>query len=204
MSTDPDRIRADIERTRSELSSDVDALTDKVSPSRVAERQTDKLKSAVSGVKDKVLGVADDARSTTSDAAHAAADAVGGAPSTARSSASGNPLAAGLIAFGVGLLAASLIPSSRKEQELLEQAKSSDAVQGAAEQAKSLAQEMAGDLKEPAMEAMDAVKSTATEGAEQVRETATDGAAEVRSSGQHAAEDVSEQVGQSRDRLQGS
>ena len=41
MSTDPEQIREDIERTRAELSSDVDALTDKVSPSQVVHRQTE-------------------------------------------------------------------------------------------------------------------------------------------------------------------
>ena len=56
MSTDPDQIREDIERTRAELSSDVDALTDKVSPSQVAQRQADKVRSAVTDVKDRVMG----------------------------------------------------------------------------------------------------------------------------------------------------
>ena len=49
MSTDPDEIREDIERTRTELSRDVDALADKVSPTQVAQRQADKVRSAVFG-----------------------------------------------------------------------------------------------------------------------------------------------------------
>ena len=48
MSTDPEEIRDDIERTRAELSSDVDALTDKVSPTQVAHRQADKVRAAAS------------------------------------------------------------------------------------------------------------------------------------------------------------
>ena len=35
MSDSPDEIRANIERTRSELGSDVDALADKVNPSKI-------------------------------------------------------------------------------------------------------------------------------------------------------------------------
>ena len=58
MSTDPDQIRDDIERTRAELSSDVDALTDKVSPTQVAQRQADRSARAVSDVKDRVMGAA--------------------------------------------------------------------------------------------------------------------------------------------------
>ncbi|WP_200919300.1 DUF3618 domain-containing protein [Curtobacterium sp. Leaf261] len=43
MST-PDEIRAEIEATRGNLGSDVDALADKVNPSSIAHRQTEKVK----------------------------------------------------------------------------------------------------------------------------------------------------------------
>ena len=43
MSNSPDAIRADIEQTRRELGTDVDALADKVSPSKIIDRQTDKV-----------------------------------------------------------------------------------------------------------------------------------------------------------------
>lgn len=203
MTTDPDRIRSDIERTRSELSSDVDALTDKVSPSRIAERQTEKVKDAMTSVKEKVMGVADDARTSTSEATHAAAAKAADAPDAVRSSAAGNPLAAGLIAFGAGLLAASLIPSTRKEQELVTQAKESDAVHQVAAEAKSMAQSIGEDMKQPAMDAAQAVKDSATAGAQEVRDTAAAGADEVRTSGQHAANEVGQDVTESRERLQG-
>lgn len=204
MSTDPDQIRADIERTRSELSSDVDALTDKVSPSRIAERQTDKVKNAVSSVKDKVMGVSDDTRAATSDAAQAAGGKLADAPGAIKDRAAGNPLAAGLIAFGAGLLAASLIPSSRQEQDLVTQAKNSDVVARVAEEAKSVARDVGDELKEPAMDAAEAVKGTATQGAQEVRDSAAAGADEVRSTGQHAAQNVGDDVNQSKERLQDS
>src|SRR6478752_7240891 len=62
MSTDPDQIRQDIERTRAELSSDVDALTDKVSPTQAAQRQAERLRGAAAGVKDRLMGGVSDAR----------------------------------------------------------------------------------------------------------------------------------------------
>ena len=43
MSDDPDVIRADIEATRSQLSGDVDALADKVTPSKIVHRETRKV-----------------------------------------------------------------------------------------------------------------------------------------------------------------
>ncbi|MCH8564009.1 DUF3618 domain-containing protein, partial [Nesterenkonia sp. YGD6] len=68
----PEEIRADIERTRSSLSLDVDAVADKVSPSKVAARQTEKVRSTVGGWKDQVMGSAEDASSQVSDQAHSA------------------------------------------------------------------------------------------------------------------------------------
>src|SRR3712207_2122474 len=127
--SDPDQIREDIERTRRELGTDVDALAEKVSPSSIAHRQTEKVKGAVGGavnsVKERVMGVADDVKSAGSSALHSAGNhassaggglhsagsSVGSSLSSAGSSisatsgravekAKGNPLAVGLIAFG--------------------------------------------------------------------------------------------------------
>ena len=44
-------------------------------------------------------------------------------PQAIRRQTRGNPLAAGLIAFGAGWLVSSLLPASRREQELADQAK---------------------------------------------------------------------------------
>ncbi|MCT9627575.1 DUF3618 domain-containing protein, partial [Pseudarthrobacter equi] len=44
MSENPDAIRADIEATRARLGTNVDAVADKVTPSNIVHRQTDKLK----------------------------------------------------------------------------------------------------------------------------------------------------------------
>ena len=63
MSENPDVIRADIEATRARLGTNVDAVADKVTPSHIVQRQTDKVKEnvkdAVFGVKEKVMGAAD-------------------------------------------------------------------------------------------------------------------------------------------------
>src|SRR5687768_333929 len=104
MSTSPDAIRADIEQTRNELGADVDALADKVTPSKIVDRQVDKVKGGFRSVRERVMGAADDAGS-----------GVGDVKDKVISKAEGNPLAVGLIAFGAGLLVASLIPASAKE-----------------------------------------------------------------------------------------
>jgi hypothetical protein len=188
MSTDPDQIREDIERTRAELSSDVDALTDKVSPTQVAQRQADKVRSAVTGVKDRVMGGV----SSGTDSAGSAVSSVGSTasqlPQTAKDKARGNPLAAGLIAFGAGWLISSLLPSTRQEQQLAQQAK--DQAAPLVQQAKDAAQDVAGNLREPAQEAAAAVKDRATEAGTNLRDEGTSAASDLRSDATQAADNV--------------
>ena len=109
-SSDPDQIRDEIARTRAELSDNVDTLSDTANPKNIANRQVNKVKGAVSGVKDTIMGSPDDPhdtgrvgdlRASASDTVSGVGDAVSGAPATVKQKAQGNPLAAGLIAFGV-------------------------------------------------------------------------------------------------------
>src|SRR5689334_1795871 len=127
-SSDPDEIRAEIEETRARLSDDVDRLGESASPKNVARRQVDRAKDAAGSIKDSitdaVMGKADDgadaiagARDSIAERASSAKQTVTDVPAAARSKTRGNPLAAGLIAFGAGLLISGLFPSSQKEQE---------------------------------------------------------------------------------------
>ena len=109
MSSNPDQIRQEIQSTRAELSDDVNAHTDSVRPSSVARRQVDKVRDGVSSVKDNVMGTAENATDSVSGAA-------GDAKSAVRRQARGNPLVAGLVAFGAGWLVSSLIPATSAER----------------------------------------------------------------------------------------
>src|SRR4051794_23750477 len=151
-SSDPDEIRAEIEETRARLSDDVDRLGESASPKNVARRQVDKAKEAAGSIKDSLteagMGKADDAQSGLSDAQGALSDRAASAqqtladvPSQTRSKTRGNPLAAGLIAFGAGLLISSLIPSSEKEQEAV--ARLQDKAEPLKEQASQAVSELA-------------------------------------------------------------
>ena len=208
--SDPDQIREEIERTRRELGTDVDALAEKVSPSSIAQRQTDKVKSAVGGavnsVKERVMGVADDVKSAGSSALHSAGDhassAGGGlhsagssvgsslsaAPGRAVEKAKGNPLAVGLIAFGLGWLVSSLIPSTDKEQELASNAK--EAAAPLKEKVTDAAKEVAQNLKEPAQEAAQSVKGTAQEAVSTVKDEGASAASDLKGSAQDAKQSV--------------
>jgi hypothetical protein len=169
--SDPDVIRRQIEDTRRELSYDVDALNEKVNPARVVDRRVSAAKGRMTNLKEKVMGSAQDTTSsaqgmasdaagtvqnaaagaagTVQDAASSAVDAVQQAPQMMKQQAQGNPLAAGLIAFGVGWLVSSLLPASEKEKQLAQQAESAvrEHKDALLEPAKQAAQEIGEQLK---------------------------------------------------------
>jgi gas vesicle protein len=222
MSENPDVIRQEIEATRARLGTNVDAVADKVTPSNVVNRQTEKVKDsvkdAVTGVKERIMGAADTATSAvqdtvssganhTGDALHStgesihdakdtvaaklgdAGTAISHAPDQLKAQARGNPLAAGLIAFGAGMLISSLIPASQKEREAADQLKT--AAQPLADKVTDAAKDMVQDLKEPAQEALDNVKATAA-----------DGVQNVKAEGQDAVDDVKDRVTDAKDNVQ--
>ena len=117
MSNDPEQIRREIERTRTDLSDNVNALGEKVNPASIARRQTDRVRGAAVSVKESVFGSASDATDAGQRAIGALGDTVGNAPNAVARRAQGSPIAAGLIAFGAGLLVSSLLPASRPEQD---------------------------------------------------------------------------------------
>jgi hypothetical protein len=225
MSTDPDQIRSEIDRTQRELSADVDALTEKLSPPRMVERRVRRTRTAMTNMKDRIMGSTSDAyqtagsassgaresvsarasaargtvagtassaRETVADTASSAVDTARSAPDMVRQRTEGNPLAAGLIAFGAGWLLSSLLPASEPEQRVASQVKDFAAEQGrpVAEQLGQAGQEVAQELKESAQQR-----------AEAVRETATDAASTVAGETQSAASDVTGQAQESAGRV---
>src|SRR6478735_3413214 len=104
MSNDPDVIRAQIESTRAGLSDDVNELGQKVSPGQIAKRQGDRIKGAAVSVKDRVRGSAGAGAWGAGGGGGSVGGGVGGAPGGGGRGTQGSPVAAGLIAFGAGLL----------------------------------------------------------------------------------------------------
>jgi hypothetical protein len=216
ISNDPDEIRADIERTRGTLSNDVDDLAESVKPKSVARRQVDKVKDAVGSVTDRVMGSDEDDphSSTVADKAHAAKDAVADkayaakdtvserasdareavrkAPTTVKRKAQGNPLAAGVIAFGLGMLVSSLIPSSEKERQAVSQLQEN--LEPVKEKASEVAKDVGESLKPPVQEAAESVKTTAQEGVESVKQEGQAGAQDVKEQAQDSKETVQQQT----------
>jgi uncharacterized protein YjbJ (UPF0337 family) len=204
MAEEPDRLRQDIEDTRASLTRDVDLLAEKTSPAKVAQRRW-------TAVKDKVMGTTDHARHAAADStsaalttvqdkasragdvagekAHDVADAVRSAPQAVAGQTQGNPLAAGIIAFGVGMLAATLIPVTDAERRAGQQLKDNSGE--LTDKVKDIAADVKDDLSGPVQQAVGQVKDTARDAAQTTRDQAQSSAVDVKEQTRQAARNAS-------------
>jgi hypothetical protein len=160
-----------------------DAVSDKAYAAKDAV--TDKAYQAKDAVADKAY----QARQTVSDTASGAGEAVRQAPDTVKRKTQGNPLAAGVIAFGLGMLVSSLIPSTEKEREAVSSLQEN--LGPVKEKASEVARDVTDNLRQPTQEAAQSVKETAQEGVQNVKQE-----------GQSAATDVKGQVSDSKETVQ--
>jgi len=198
MGATPDQVRADIERTRTELGQDVDHLVDRTSPRRITRRRMQRARYALRGARERVMGVPSTAsesaqqaghnvRETAGQAAEAvrhtagqAADVAQSAPQAVRRQTQGNPLAAGVIAFGGGLLMAALLPTSEPERQAGRQLR-----------------EQAGNVAEPVRQAgAESARHVAEEAKDAGRESAQRLQEQAAQAGQTTAEAARQQAGQ--------
>jgi ElaB/YqjD/DUF883 family membrane-anchored ribosome-binding protein len=188
MGQSAEELRREIEYTREDLGETLDAIGDRVSPGRIVERRKNKVVNGLTSVRDRVMGTATDAGHSVGDTAGSAVDTIKGAPDAVVQQTQGNPLVAGGIAFGVGVLLASVFPATAKEQQVASQLK--EKAEPLTEDLKQTGQEMAEHLKEPARDALESVKQAATEGQQAVTDTAKDAADSTRQAAREGAETV--------------
>jgi ElaB/YqjD/DUF883 family membrane-anchored ribosome-binding protein len=173
-----EELNQDIEHTRQRLSRDVDELSDKVSPGQVAHRQKEAARNKLTSLKDKVMGSAEDARDSLSSAGDSASGSASDAMHTVQRKAEGNPLAAGVIAFGAGMLLSSLFPATETEQKVAREAK--ERAQPVMDEAKSAGQQVGQHLKDAGEQAAQEVGSTAKESAQHLKEEGRSSAQDVK------------------------
>lgn len=193
MSTRADELRAEAERQRQSIAADLELVGDRVSPGRMAERRKAAVRQRMTDVRTRVMGAVPSPSSSSSEggestvgrvkdqvggAASSAASTVADAPQMATQATQGNPLAAGLVAFGAGLLVATLLPESEQEQRLAERVQpQADQLAAGAGQA---ARQAADEVRPQAEEAAQAVTESARQSAQTVRDEAKGSAQEVR------------------------
>lgn len=184
MGETPDAVRAEIAGTRDDMSQVLSAIEEKVSPSQAARRQAHRLGGRLSGIRTAVMGsvgnVGDAVAGATSGIADSRDNALGSLgqlPDMATSQTAGNPFAAGLIAFGVGLLLGSALPATDVERHAA--AKVGEAAQPVVEQAQQAVQDIKEELQDSAQTAVGRVKDSAVSAAEQVKDQASSSANSV-------------------------
>jgi ElaB/YqjD/DUF883 family membrane-anchored ribosome-binding protein len=170
-------VRRDIERIRAELDQTLDALGDHVKPSRIAQRRTRGMRRAMTSARVRVMGTASDASDslhgaqsqlgdTASGVADRAMDKAKDAPQWIADEARGNPLVAGMVAFGIGMLLGSLAPPTEAERRAV------DAMSDQLEPVRQKAVEMGGSVREQMSDAT-------REATQHVKEQAQSGVREV-------------------------
>jgi gas vesicle protein len=184
MGEDPDRIRAEIERTREQMEGTVDALGYKAD---VKSRAKESLQETRDSAKESVMGTTRSVKEKLVGAKASAADTAGGATPDreqvrrqarqAKGLAQENPVGLALGAVAVGFVAGLLIPSTRVEDEKLGEVsdqvveKAKETGQEALEHGKQVAQETAQSaqetFKDSAQQHGREVKETAQENAQQ-------------------------------------
>ncbi|MFF2306070.1 DUF3618 domain-containing protein [Streptomyces sp. NPDC058128] len=211
MGTTPDELRTDVEYRRAHLARNVDLLADRIAPGRMAQRKVDAMRHRVSGVKERVMGTAQDTARGASgslgqaadsltdsvrEAGSGAQDAIQQAPEQIKRQTQGSPLAAGLIAFGAGMLAAALLPTTEAEEHAGHRLRehSDELLEPVKQTALDAAHEVRDELKEPVAHAVESVKDTAqgavsttTDHAQQAGRETADG---LRQAGQDTATEV--------------
>ena len=185
-------VRADIEDTRREMSDTIDAIADRTSPRRMVERRRRAMAEGWRSMRYRVMGGAESATgaagerargisASARDTAGSVADTARQVPDTVITQTQGNPMAVGLVAFGAGLLAATLIPPSEPEQRL-------------AGTLRDQAQPLQDELKSAGQQVVEDVKSSAQQGAEQVKQRASDAAGTVQEDVKTSAQHVKSQT----------
>jgi gas vesicle protein len=177
------QLRVEIAETRTNMGETLEAIGDRVSPGRVVERRKNRMTRAFRDVRDRVMGSASGMGESVHDTATHTLERVEEAPDAVLRRSAGNPLMAGGVAFGVGMLVAAAFPPSRAERDLAESV--GERIEPVKDAAASAVREVASDLKEPAAEAVQGLKDEARQGAghvaDQVQHDATRVAQDARS-----------------------
>jgi Protein of unknown function (DUF3618) len=184
-----EELREDIERQRQSIGYTVDQIQNRVSPGRITARGRHRVRRWFIDTKDQLMGndqsdypwerwsrdvgeKAGDMSEHAADAMSEVKETVSEAPARLRQKTRGNPMAVGLIAFGGGMLAGTLLPESNIEGRAMRRVE--PALASAASEASEISRDIADDLKESAGSSMDKVKDAASAAADNVKEETRD------------------------------
>lgn len=208
-----EELRQEIEQTRDHLGGTLDAIGDRVIPGRVVERKVNKVRQSLDRARTTVMGAKDQGAdrgrarvgavtSTVGDTAGSLADTAGSlagsvkhAPEAVQHGTQGNPLVAGALAFGVGVLVASLLPPTEAEQSM-----AAEVAEPLKQELTDMGKQVASTAQSSAQDAAEEAKSTLTDATAEVKDQATGAVQEVKATSQDAAADVKSTAADQTDR----
>ena len=191
MASRTDELREDIDQKRQEIGHTVDQLQSRVSPYRITARGRHRIRRWWIDIKDQVMGndrsdypweagmrriaeqtgnITDKASDMASDMATEVKDGVSEMPRMIRRQTQGNPVAAGMIAFGGGFLVATLLPESSGERRIAQHLE--PGVRDLAEEASEIGKQVAEDVKGSAGEVAEEIKDSVSTAAVGVKDEA--------------------------------
>lgn len=135
---------------------------------RTGENMTDRIAETASHAGARASEIATEVGDRVTEAASDAKAALSDAPQQLRQQTRGNPLAAGIVAFGGGLLLGGILPKTRVEHDLAQRIEPT--MSNAMSAAKETGLEVAEDLKEDARESVEAVKEVGAEAGEHLKD----------------------------------
>lgn len=185
MGATAEELRGELAVERASIGADLEAIGDRVSPGRIVQRRRAATRQRFDGLRERIMGTAEDLRDATtapvSGAASSVAETMSAAPQALRRSTGGNPLAAGLVAFGVGLVVATLLPETETEHRL-------------AEKVQPQLEELASTAGQAAQEVVEAVKPAAEEAMQEMKQGAQEAVGHVKKQGTHAVSETTDQA----------
>ena len=185
MGTSEVELRHEADAQRARMSDTLEAIGDRVSPERMVERRKAAIGNGVKNARNAIMGSRDyeepriaQARDKAGDAMRTATDRVQHAPEMVAEQARGNPLAAGLVVFGAGLLIATMFPETDTEQNVV--AAAQPQIQHATEQLREAGTEVAHDAQQHGQDAAAELRAVGTDAVAAVKEQAQTSAAQVK------------------------
>src|SRR5581483_9546225 len=185
------------QRMRSGLTSVREAIMGKAdevgsSVTDAAGNVRDGAASAADSVSDKASSAAQVVADSASSAAETVGHAARRAPGAVSEQTRGNPLAAGVVAFGVGMLAAAAFPATKVESRLADTV--TNELEPLKDKAQQVVQQVGEDLTESARTAADHVQQRARQAGEDVAQHAQAAAQRVQDEAAGASGAVTDQA----------
>jgi len=210
MGTSEVELRHEAQVQRERMGSTLEAIGDRVSPERMVERRKAavgqsfrKARNTIMGsrdyeeprlahVKEQMKGQAASVKDQATSAVSTAADRVQHAPEMLADQTRGNPLAAGLVVFGAGMLLATIFPETRTEQRLVDAAQPQ--LQHATAELKDAGRDLAQDARQLGQDATQQVRAAGSEAADTVMQQAQTSAETVKQQAQTSTEQVRQDI----------